>query len=90
MINKIILDSIRTINSELKNPNLNNPNIDTLLFENLDSISVLNIILEVEDRLQSHYGRYIQIADDTMMDVIKTPFKTVLLLEEFLKNKIEE
>jgi hypothetical protein len=31
-----------------------------------------------------------QIADDTMMDVIKTPFKTVETLVDFIEKKIDQ
>ncbi len=38
------------------------------IYDNLDSMALLDFILEVEDSLQKEFGKYIQIADETTMD----------------------
>jgi acyl carrier protein len=60
------------------------------LFEKLDSMAILDLILEIENGIQLEFGQYMQIADDTMMDVIKTPFKTVETLVDFIEKKIDQ
>lgn len=88
MVINIVLKAIKSVNEGLNNEELNNIDENTLLFTNLDSVAVLDLIIEIEDGLQLEYGKYIQIADDTMMDEVKTPFKTLGSLISFLENKI--
>jgi hypothetical protein len=51
-------------------------------------MAILDLILEIEGSMQAEYGRYIQVADDTMMDAVKTPFKTVGTLVEFIEGRV--
>jgi len=88
MIRDIVLEAIKAVNHELDKEFLNHLEDSTLLFENLDSFAILDLILEIEDRLHSSYRKYIEIADETVMDEIKTPFKTVGSLIIYLENKI--
>ena len=88
MIKNIVLKAIKVVNEELKNKELEMISEDDTLFEKLDSMAVLDLILEIESSIQKEFGKYVQVADDTMMDTIKTPFKTVKTLVEFLEKKI--
>ncbi|MBT4731392.1 hypothetical protein HOB87_05435 [Candidatus Woesearchaeota archaeon] len=90
MIRKVILDSVAEVNKELKSEVLSNLNNDTLIFENLDSVAVLDLVIEIENKLQQEYGKFIQIADETVMDEIQTPFKTLLSLTKFIESKVKE
>jgi len=86
---KLLKEAIKEINEELEIDELENVTDDTPLFELLDSMAVLDLILEIESKLQDKYGKYIQIADETTMDATKTPFKTFKTLKEFLEGKID-
>lgn len=88
MLKEIILNAIKEVNKEANNKALNNINDDTPLFDNLDSVAVLDLILELEDEIQAKYGKYIQIADEDIMDGSKTPFKSIATLIDFLTVKL--
>jgi len=88
MIKDIVLEAIKSVNMELKNKDLETVSEETALFDRLDSMAILDLILEIEGGIQTEFGRYVQVADDTMMDSIKTPFKTVGTLVEFVEEKI--
>jgi len=88
MIKDIVFKAVKSVNKELKNKDLEVVSEETILFERLDSMAILDLILEIEGSMQAEYGRYIQVADDTMMDAIKTPFKTVGTLVEFIEGKV--
>lgn len=88
MIKDIVFEAVKSVNKELKNKDLEVVSEETILFERLDSMAILDLILEIEGSIQVEYGRYIQVADDTMMDAIKTPFKTVGTLVEFIEGKV--
>ena len=88
MIKDIVFEAVKSVNKELKNKDLEVVSEETILFERLDSMAILDLILEIEGSIQVEYGRYIQVADDTMMDAIKTPFKTVGTLVEFIEGRV--
>ncbi len=90
MIKDIVFEAIKAVNEELKNKELEMLSESDTLFEKLDSMAILDLILEIENGIQLEFGQYMQIADDTMMDVIKTPFKTVETLVDFIEKKIDQ
>ncbi len=90
MVKKIVLECIAVINEELENNMLDNIDDKTPLFALLDSVTVLDLILELESSLELKYGRYIQVADEKSMDAINTPFKTVASLVDFLEGKVSD
>ena len=87
-IKLLVLESIEEINIDAQIEELNAPNLDTDFFDLVDSLAVLNFILDIEQRLEGEYGRYIQIADEDVMDASKTPFKTVKDIIEFISSKV--
>lgn len=85
---EIILDAIKSVNSELKIPELESVNDKTELFTLLDSLGTLDLILELEESLQAKTGEYIAIANEFSMNAELTPFKTTLSLEAFIDERI--
>ncbi|WP_292654783.1 hypothetical protein [Nitratifractor sp.] len=88
-IEAILYEAIAAVNEDLGSEELENPTPGTPLFEALDSMAVLDLILELEAKLQERYGRYIQIADEKSMDPALTPFKTVQSATEHIEKRIE-
>jgi len=84
----LLIDAIKEINEDLEIEELEEIRDDTPIFELLDSMAVLDLVLEIEDRLQQKYSRYIQIADDKTMDAINTPFKTFKTLLDYVEGKV--
>jgi len=85
---QLLLKAIREINKDLNLQELENVNENTPLFELLDSVAVLDLILEIEGLLEDKYGKYIQIADDKSMDAVHTPFKTFQILLKYLERRV--
>ena len=85
---EIIRAAIKNINEDLESEALADLDEYSTLFEHLDSVALLNLILEIEDKLQQKYGRYIQIADENIMNTANTPFKNVHSLSKFLQEKV--
>ncbi len=84
----LLIDAIKEINEELEVKELEKVEDETPVFELLDSMAVLDLVLEIEDRLQQKYSRYIQIADDKTMDTIDTPFKTFKTLLTYVQGRV--
>ena len=89
MIRSIVLDSLMEVNKGLEDAKFKNVVDQTLIFDNLDSMGVLDLIIEIESKLQQGFGKFIQIADDTIMDEVKTPFKTLSSLIDFVEKKVK-
>lgn len=49
---------------------------DTPLMEYFDSLGLLNIVMATESELETQLGRYVMLADDTLMDAGASPFRT--------------
>jgi D-alanine--poly(phosphoribitol) ligase subunit 2 len=88
MIRDVVLNSLQVVNKEYKNKELEFISDNDDIFDVLDSMAILDLILEIEDSLHIRLGKYIQVADDSIMDGKNTPFKTVGTLVEFLEKKI--
>ena len=84
----LLIDAIKEINEDLEIEELKEIKDDTPIFELLDSMAILDLVLEIEDRLQQKYSRYIQIADDKTMDVLHSPFRTFKTLLEHIEDKV--
>ncbi len=87
-IEKIVIDAIKSINEDLGSEKLSNPTMDTELFSELDSMAVLDLILEIEEAIERESGSYIQIANDKIMDIDSTPFKSVKSAIEYIESKV--
>lgn len=89
-LKKIILDAIENINQNLNIEELENIDENTALFELLDSLGTLDLILELESSLEDVMGNYIAVASEESMDAKNTPFKTILTLEAYLQKRIAD
>jgi len=61
----------------------------TEIYNNVDSFLILELIIEIEDKLKAKFGRYIPIADEDIMNSQKTPFDTFGSLVLFVENKVK-
>ena len=87
---EIILEAIANINEELKIQELQSVDENTQIFELLDSLGTLDLILELESMLEDETGEYIAIANEHSMDKDKTPFKTLETLQEYVDTRIKD
>lgn len=56
----------------------------------LDSLSLVNLIISVEQEINDKYGLSITIADDRAMSMEKSPFRSVGSLSDYIWFLIEE
>jgi acyl carrier protein len=56
----------------------------------LESIDVVNFIMEVEDQIREEFGVSITIADDRAMSQQNSPFLTLGTLTEYLAQLLNE
>ena len=85
---ELIKESILCLNEEWEIPELENPTSDTRLFghhSSIDSLALVNLIAEVEERLNDSFGRDIIIADERVMSRTHSPFRQVSSLAEYIE-----
>lgn len=89
-IESLARDAIETINKIHRIDDLTPVQSGTRLFEKLDSLGVLDLLLELEEQLHRHYGIYIQLADEDTMDPAKSPFREFECLCRYLEQKVSD
>ncbi len=88
-IKNILFSVLQEIGKELEIEVLKQVDEGTDIYDNLDSMALLDFILEVEDGLQKEFGRYIQIADETTMDAELTSLKNIDSAIEMILAKVQ-
>ena len=65
----------------------------TLIFGkdgNLDSMQLVNLLMEVEQRVNERYGTTITIADDRAMSQQRSPFRRIGTLADYIGMLVAE
>ena len=56
----------------------------------LDSLGLVNLVVELEERIEEEYGVLLAIADERAMSRRRSPFLTVNTLTDYLKELLAE
>ena len=92
-IEKIIVEVLVELNEELENENLNNPTSETKLYGGsgaLDSLALVSLIIDLEERITAEFNKDIVLADEKAMSQKTSPFRTVESLTEYITKLLEE
>lgn len=88
-----VLGTLRDLNEEWQKDELSAISIDTILFGrggNLDSLSLVMLIAELEMRISEEFGFDIVIADERAMSQRMSPFRTVRSLVSYIASLVSE
>lgn len=86
-IEQVLRESLKSVLEAGGSPEIRPLNKDTNLFNNLDSLAVVDMLLEVEMRLEEATGLYVTLADETIFDASKTPLSSWSGWVAFVENK---
>jgi len=92
-IEKIIIETLNEINKELENENLNNPTSETKLYGGsgaLDSLALVSLITDLEERISDEFEKDIILADEKAMSQRTSPFRNVETLTNYIQKLLEE
>ena len=92
-IEKIIMEVLNEINEELENENLNNPTSETKLYGGsgaLDSLALVSLITDLEERISDEFEKDIILADEKAMSQRTSPFRSVETLTNYIQKLLEE
>jgi len=92
-VTKIILDSLKALNEELKIDELSNPGEDTKIFGKegtLDSLAIMKLIGIVEAGVKKTFNKTICLTDEKNFTCRSgSPFRSVRDMSEFVSELIE-
>lgn len=73
IVDELLRKALATVLADLDKPELAIVTPETNVFDNIDSFSVVDLMLETEMLLESETGSYITLADETIFDSEKSP-----------------
>ena len=91
LIQEIIFDSLKNINEGLSESKKLEITIDTPLYGihgTLDSMALVNLILEVEDTINVKFNTNILIVDERALAKENSPFKTVAAFVNYVAELV--
>lgn len=92
-IENIIIESLKECNQELENAELNNTTNKTRLYGEksvLDSIGLVYLITDIEEKISDKFSKNIVLADEKAMSQKTSPFRDVETLAKYIQNLLEE
>lgn len=87
-INNIIIETLVKLKKE-KNIKLSLKD-NTNLLNNFDSFDLVNLILNLEDEIKKEFKIKIQLADENLFDLKKSPLKSLRLWKKYVQNLYEK
>ena len=92
-ITALILAALSDLSNELDLPDLRNATPETRLFganSLLDSMALVALIADVEDRVSDTFDQDIVLADEHAVSQWRSPFRSVASLAEFVAQRLSE
>jgi acyl carrier protein len=92
-IEKIIVNSLIDLNEELEGSPLENPSKKTKLYGGsgvLDSLALVSLITDLEERVSDEFGEDIVLADEKAMSQRTSPFRNVESLGIYIHKLLKE
>ena len=87
----MVLEAVKEIGEDQNNQILLNADEDTRLFgENLDSMGIVFLVTELEDKILDELGLSLTLADERAMSQKTSPFRSVKILSRYVGKLIQE
>ena len=90
---ELVKSAVKELSDELGYESLREPSADTVLFggaEGIDSLSLVQIVAEVERLAEDKFAKRVVLADERAMSRRNSPFRTVGTLAELLEERLAE
>jgi len=92
-ITQLICAALQDLGEEMNLPGLAGATPDTSLFgakSLLDSMALVSLIADLEDRLAREFGRDLVLADERAMSQVRSPFRSVDSLATHIEARLRE
>ena len=90
---KIISSAVNEIGDELENDSLKNADEKTKLFGEggaLDSLSLVSLIADIEEKIYNEFDHSITLADERAMSQRTSPFRDVVSLCNYVEKLLND
>jgi len=90
---KIVLECLKAQAAGVDSPELQAPDMTTRLYgakSALDSIALVTLIADIEEKISEEFGKDIVLADERAMSQTRSPFGRVGTLVEYIEQLLEE
>ena len=89
-IEELLLESLLNVldDSEGKAFNLDTIDDEFNILQNLESISIVDMLLDIEEKIEKEYGIYVALADDKLFHYQDSPMNSWALWIKYVKNKL--
>ena len=89
-INKIVLDTVRFVGEDQNNEDLMQANESSRLLGSLDSMGVVYLLVELEEKISDELDLEITLADERAMSQKTSPFLNVKTLTKYVTKLVEK
>ena len=92
-IENIIIESLKEYNQDNESTKFDNPTNKTRLYGEksvLDSIGLVYLITDIEEKVSDEFSKNIVLADEKAMSQKTSPFRDVETLAKYIQNLLEE
>lgn len=90
-IQELVKSVVSNYATENQISQLRNPDLETTLYGKdslIDSIGLVTIIVEIEQRVLDQYSKKITLADEKAMSLQNSPFKNIKSISEYIETLI--
>ena len=92
-VDSIVIEAVIELNEELECEELESPTNKTKLFGGngaLNSLALVSLISDLEDRISEEFDKDIVLADEQAMSQRASPFRTVAALTDYIEKLLSE
>ncbi len=92
-IEGLIIRTLQEVKEIIDEQNLDSLDSNTTLFGGrgvLDSMGLVSLIIDLEERIEDEFGISLILADERAMSQEKSPFRTVSFLAKYISRLIKE
>jgi acyl carrier protein len=89
----LVKDAVTDLNDELQYESLEQPTEETILFggdDGIDSLSLVRLVVDLEQRIQEETGKKASLADERAMSARRSPYRSVGALTDFIIEGLGE
>jgi acyl carrier protein len=89
----LVKDAVTDLNDELQYETLEHPTDETILFggdDGIDSLSLVRLVVDIEQRIQEETGKKVSLADERAMSAKRSPYRSVGALTDFIIEGLGE
>lgn len=74
-IEPVLKEALRRVNEHVMSPVLDDVAAETNLFDAVDSMAIVDLLMESEALLEEETGNYVALAGDTIFDASASPLR---------------